>query len=573
MAKLKPRTLFRVLLLVAVVGAVAANFLVGSDGLPFGLGKLDYDSASKKLARVLKEVDSSEQFVRRRASVTLGEKSDLNRTLPDIGQFPLVVNPRGASTSVVVELFVSTEKSGDGTDGWLVEVARAFNQSGQRLSDGRMAKVRVRKIASGTGYQFIASGKYRPQGFSPSNHLWVRMAEAYGVPTEPVRERLVGNVAGVVMKSEIAERLRSAYGELDVEGIIDSVVQGTMVMGYTNPFASSTGLNFLVSVLARFSGGNEARMLSPDVVSAFESFQRGVPFVALTTLQMRESVENDGSLDAFVMEYQTFAQARALQSGYEFVPFGIRHDNPLYAIGDLGAQEREALEAFASFSEGSRWRSLARQYGFDADVEHEPAFDIPSGDSLVRAQQVWKEKKDAGRPIAAVFLCDVSGSMAGARVRGVRQALTLGADFITPSNAIGMVLFDQKVRIVLPIKPFDLNHKAAFLGAVQGMAPGGSTAMYDGIAVALSMLVEARRANPEVKPVLFVLTDGATNVGHDFADVRRIIEGLGIPIYTIGYEAQIDELRRLSATVEAASLNADVERIDFMIGSLLNAQM
>jgi Ca-activated chloride channel family protein len=129
------------------------------------------------------------------------------------------------------------------------------------------------------------------------------------------------------------------------------------------------------------------------------------------------------------------------------------------------------------------------------------------------------------------------------------------------------------VRIVLPIKPFDLNHKAAFLGAVQGMAPGGSTAMYDGIAVALSMPVEARRANPEVKPVLFVLTDGATNVGHDFADVRRIIEGLGIPIYTIGYEAQIDELRRLSATVEAASLNADVERIDFMIGSLLNAQM
>ena len=38
-------------------------------------------------------------------------------------------------------------------------------------------------------------------------------------------------------------------------------------MGYTDPFASSTGLNFLVTVLQSFANGEETRMLSPDVVS------------------------------------------------------------------------------------------------------------------------------------------------------------------------------------------------------------------------------------------------------------------------------------------------------------------
>ncbi len=36
--------------------------------------------------------------------------------------------------------------------------------------------------------------------------------------------------------------------------------------------------------LSTFSGGDEATMLSPAVISAFEGFQRGVPFVAITLL-------------------------------------------------------------------------------------------------------------------------------------------------------------------------------------------------------------------------------------------------------------------------------------------------
>ena len=70
-----------------------------------------------------------------------------------------------------------------------------------------------------------------------------------------------------------------------------------------------------------------------------------------------------------------------------------------------------------------------------------------------------------------------------------------------------------------------------------------------------------------------MLTDGETKDGWKFSDVRPVIQGLGIPIYTIGYEANLPVLQELSAIVEAASINANEEQVQYKIGSLLNAQM
>jgi Ca-activated chloride channel family protein len=558
-----------------IVGAVVAIVLMQRQGgLDFGFGgELDYDEAASRLDRLVQDVDWSEELVQRKANVSLGQKADLKDSLPPIGQFAFAVNPPVAFNDVAVEIFVSTEKSGSGTDGWMADVARDFNVADVRLSGGKIARVKIRKIASGTGYEFIAARKYLPQAFSPSNHLWIRMAEAHGITMTPVREKTVVNLAGVVMKNAVADKLKSTRGGVDIKSLIDSVLQGEMAMGYTNPFASSTGLNFLVSVLATFADGDEGKMLSPEVVSAFEAFQRGVPFVGETTLQLRESVRNDGSLDAFVMEYQTFVKTAELQSGYQFAPFGFAHDNPLYAVGDVTPEQKEVLEKFAAFSEQAKYRNLGGEYGFNPAQTLEQPYAVPAGDVLIRAQEVWKTKKDAGRSIAAVFLCDVSGSMAGTRIQGVRQALIDGADFIAENNSIGLVFFDDRVRVVLPVRKFNLNHQAAFIAAAEDMVSGGGTAMYDGIAVALKLLVKAKEADPTVKPVLFVLSDGETNDGMGFADMEAVVKGLRIPIYTIGYEADFDELRRVSGLVEAATINASEGEIRYKIGSLLNAQM
>ena len=72
---------------------------------------------------------------------------------------------------------------------------------------------------------------------------------------------------------------------------------------------------------------------------------------------------------------------------------------------------------------------------------------------------------------------------------------------------------------------------------------------------------------------MFVLSDGETNVGCSLKDISRIVEALEIPIYTIGYNANLKELGKLSAINEAASVNADSDDVVYALKNLFNAQV
>jgi Ca-activated chloride channel family protein len=497
--------------------------------------------------------------------VPVPDPPDPRDVLPDIegGDYPLTVQPSRGSDVVIAEVFTSTEKSGDGDNGWMVEVAEDFNRERVELDDGRTAQIAIRKIASGTGFDYIANDAYVPAGYAPSNQLWVEMASV----THDMREispSLVENVAGIVMKDETA----AALGSLDPEVLIKGVTTDQLVMGYTNPFASSTGLNFLLTTLDTFAEGDESQLLSPDVASVFEAFQRNVPFVALTTLQMQESVEkDDGLLDAFVMEWQTYTNTPNLRSGFEFVPFGVRHDNPLYATDAASPAQVEVLELFADFAAGSDAQQKARELGFDPP-DYASTVDVPDGPTLIEAQQLWKERKDGGRPIYAVFVTDVSGSMSGTRIFAVQDALQAALGFINPEAHVGLVEFNDRVTKRLDVEEFDLSQQSKFAGAIREMSAGGGTAMYDGIVLGLSMLTDAKDSDPDAKLLLFVLTDGETTDGLTFGQTSRMIEGLGIPIYTVGFEADLDELQRLSSLVESASINADEDDVAYKLSAL-----
>jgi Ca-activated chloride channel family protein len=558
----RPNSL-RVGALLAVCAIFAAACGSGDDG------PLERADASAQLDELVDDIGWIDDPVSRSASIPPPSGADLASTLPSIDEFELAVRAP-SSAQVTIEIFASTEKSGEGTDGWMTDLAREFNESAPTLADGSTVGVDLRRIASGTGYQFIASGTYVPDGFSPSNELWASMASEFQQLTL-VDEQTVPNVAGIVMKSDTLIEFRTTYGEVSAASLVDAVIAGDLVMGYTDPFASSTGLNFLLTVLDSIADGDASRLTDPDVASVFEQFQRQVPFVALTTLQMRDSVENDtGTLDAFVMEWQTYANTDSLDSGFVFIPFGVRHDNPLYAVGDLAPNKMEALEAFAAFAEQPRYAERANTVRFDPP-EYQPSITAPTGRTLIEAQGIWKDKKDGGRPVATVFVVDVSGSMEGTRISAVRTAMLSAREFIKPETRVGLVEFGDVASRRLPIAEFDLNQQARYAAASEDLSPGGGTAMYDGIVLGLSMLDQERLANPDTKPILVVLTDGETTSGLEFDDVARVIEGVSIPVYTVGFEADLEELARVSSLVEAASIDASESDVEFKIAALFNA--
>lgn len=490
---------------------------------------------------------------------------DISEELPDISKFAVSVEN---TTESFVEIFSSTEKSGVEIDGWLNEVAEDFNKENLSI-DGKAVSVKIRSIASGTATDYIKSGKYIPDAFSPSNEFWGEMVKDSGVNTELITERLVGNVPGIVISKSKHDELVEQYGSVNVKTIIEAMSNNEIAMGYTDPFASSTGLNFLITALYTFDSSN---LLSEQAVAGFESFQSNVPFLASTTIQMREAAKS-GRLDGFVLEYQTFINSSDLKDTYIFTPFGTRHDSPLYALGNLPEEKKKILNKFAEFVNQEKYQTLGKKYGFNNLDDYTSEMEMINGSTLSSAQTLWKEKKSGGKPIVAVFVADVSGSMDGESLNRLKESLIKGQKYLGTDNSIGLVTYSDNVTINLPIGKYDTNQQALFVGAVESLQANGGTATYDGIVVAMNMLKEQLAVNPEVRPLIFVLSDGETNKGHSLKDIKGLIETYKIPIYTIGYNANIQALESISNINEAASINADSDDVVYKIKNLFNVQM
>lgn len=550
-----------------VMAIIILGVIYGGITLTKNWGKsketISKENATGKLKKICKDININE-VEPRKAPIDLGIK-DVKDTIPNIDKYPAKVEN---TTDSYIEIFSTGEKAGNGKDGWLIDVANNFNESKFEIN-GKIISVKVREIASGLGMDYIISEKYLPDAYSPSNELWGEMIKANGKTIELCDDRMVGNVAGILISKEKYDELIKKYGAINLKNITQAVANGEINMGYTNPFASATGLNFLVSTLATFDSSNP---LSEKAIDGFNEFQNNIPLIAYTTLQLRNSAES-GILDGFIMEYQTYINSPELKTDYIFTPFGYRHDSPLYSVGNLSNEKKEILNKFIEFYKQDKYQELAVKDGFNALEDYKCEIENLDGNTILQAQKLWKENKNGDKPIVAVFVADVSGSMEGEPLNELKKSLLNGSRYIGEENSIGLVTYSNDVNINLPIEKFDLNQRSLFTGAVQDMDASGGTATFDAIAVAVQMLLDEKEKNPDAKLMLFVLSDGETNIGHSLDDLREILESVKIPVNTIGYNANIEALENISRVNEATSINADSDDVIYKLGSLFNAEM
>lgn len=550
-----------------VMAIIILGVIYGGITLTKNWGKsketISKENATGKLKKICKDININE-VEPRKAPIDLGIK-DVKDTIPNIDKYPAKVEN---TTDSYIEIFSTGEKAGNGKDGWLIDVANNFNESKFEIN-GKIISVKVREIASGLGMDYIISEKYLPDAYSPSNELWGEMIKANGKTIELCDDRMVGNVAGILISKEKYDELIKKYGAINLKNITQAVANGEINMGYTNPFASATGLNFLVSTLATFDSSNP---LSEKAIDGFNEFQNNIPLIAYTTLQLRNSAES-GILDGFIMEYQTYINSPELKTDYIFTPFGYRHDSPLYSVGNLSNEKKEILNKFIEFYKQDKYQELAVKDGFNALEDYKCEIENLDGNTILQAQKLWKENKNGDKPIVAVFVADVSGSMEGEPLNELKKSLLNGSRYIGEENSIGLVTYSNDVNINLPIEKFDLNQRSLFTGAVQDMDASGGTSTFDAIAVAVQMLLDEKEKNPDAKLMLFVLSDGETNIGHSLDDLREILESVKIPVHTIGYNANIEALENISRINEATSINADSDDVIYKLGSLFNAEM
>ena len=522
------------------------------------------ENAEKQLSKMVDRIDPL-TGTPVKSPIEYDSAEDEASELPDIDTCTVGVE---AATGLYAEIFSSPEKAGTGTDGWLCEMAEEFNKQGYEVN-GQKVSVQIRNVNSGQALDYIATGKAVPAGFAPSSMLWVDMLNARGTATETISECLVGNVAGILLTSKTYDQIVEKYGSVDLKAITEATEAGEFAMGYTNPFASSAGLNFLICTLERYDLENP---LSEAAVEGFQKFQKNVPFVALTTMQMREAAEN-GSLDGFIMEYQSYVNDTMLSKNYKFTPYGYRHDNPLDSVEAASPDEKEILTRFAEYCGSEKAKARAGEYGFNGMPDYKCEYEPVSGDVLTAAQKLYKTNKDNGRPVIGVFVTDVSGSMDGEPLTALQDSLVNSMKYINTENYIGLVSYADDVTIELPIGQFDLEQQTYFKGTVENLYASGGTATFDAICVALNMIHEKMKEYPDAKPMLFVLSDGETNAGYNLNDIRDVLGGLRIPVYTIGYNADLEALQSISSVNEAASIDASTDDVVYQLKTLFNANM
>ena len=522
-------------------------------------GELTKEEAARELHSFVNRIDPIEGTPVRGVDTEIRTEADI---LPDIdSHFPIVLE---GTNQVNAEIFVSPEKSGHGLDGLFLEIAESFNAQ-QFEINGQTVSVSIRNISSGTGLDYITSGVHIPDGYTPSTVLWGQLMAAENIPFQVVAQRTIGDTRGLLMRQSIYDQLVANYGEVTISSLVSAVKNDGLLLGYTNPYTSSVGLDLLVQLMTYFDPENP---VSEQAVSQLNEFQTHIPASFFTTLQLRDAAKN-GSIDIMSISYQNFLSAPEF-AGFKFVPMGGRQDSPMYAFGE--GVSVEIVHKFTDYLLSEQNQLLATEYGFNQQDDF--VGELQVHDRLLSSiQRTWRENRDGSRPTVAVFIADTSGSMRGEPMDSLQQSLLNALPYINESTYVGLVSYNSDVTIELPIAQMDATQRSYFIGTVQNLEPQGATATFDATLVALQMIQEQLEQTPNARPLIFLLSDGETNEGATLSRISPIVHALGIPIVTIGFNDDFAELVELSQINEGASINANTDDLMYQMRSLFKAGM
>src|ERR1700730_10306035 len=141
-------------------------------------------------------------------------------------------------------------------------------------------------------------------------------------------------------------------------------------------------------------------------------------------------------------------------------------------------------------------------------------------------------------PLNFALVIDHSGSMRGAKLRNVREAVKIVIDRLEPTDYISVIIFDDTAQVIIPSMP--ANDKPGMKAAIDRIQDAGGTTMSLGM---IQGLHDLHRWNiPNAINRMILLTDGVT-----YGDAQRCRQlasdaaAVGIGIYTLGIGSDWDE--------------------------------
>jgi Ca-activated chloride channel homolog len=141
-------------------------------------------------------------------------------------------------------------------------------------------------------------------------------------------------------------------------------------------------------------------------------------------------------------------------------------------------------------------------------------------------------------PLNFALVLDHSGSMKGAKLKNVKEAVKIVIGRLEPTDYVSVVIFDDTVHVVIPSMP--ANDTLGMQAAIDQIRDGGGTTMSKGMIQGLNEL--GRWNIPNAVNRMILLTDGVTYGDSDRCrQLAREAASNGIAIYPLGIGADWDE--------------------------------
>lgn len=112
----------------------------------------------------------------------------------------------------------------------------------------------------------------------------------------------------------------------------------------------------------------------------------------------------------------------------------------------------------------------------------------------------------ASAPLTFVMVLDRSGSMDGAKIDHLKDAVMQVLGLLRPDDLVAIVVFDETAEVIVPLQP--VGDAALLNNRIEAIRVQGGTAMSSGLELGLAEL--RRGLTPERNAHVLVLTDGQT---------------------------------------------------------------
>jgi Ca-activated chloride channel family protein len=345
------------------------------------------------------------------------------------------------------------------------------------------------------------------------------------------------------VRKSVADRLGWTNNpNISWKDIEAKAADGSFRFAMTNPAASNSGLTALIGVASALSGSSDALDAGQVNTAALQQFFKGQAMTAGSSGWLADAfVRAEGSVDGIVNYESVLLSLNS--SGKLAEPLVLVYPSEGIVTADyplmlLNAAKRDAWQKVVDWL-----RTPEIQKRIMTDTARRPSIPGVALDSRFTTQTLielpYPAKLDTinalitayldqvRKPSSAIFVLDLSGSMAGARLDALKQSLraltgtdtSLTGTFsrFRAREQVTMITFS---RAVLDTRTFTIDDTnptgpdmTAIRNYVDGLTTYSSTAIYDGLEAAYRAVAQQQAADPNRLYSVVLMTDGENNAG------------------------------------------------------------